>query len=187
MSQYPDLTNKRVVITGGASGIGIARATSPDGAAAFVPITPCRLFDTRPDFQVGARSAPLGANDTHSIKGVGAVGECGLPADAVGLVLNVTAVDATQLTFLTFWPTGAEQPNASSLNPSPDAPPTPNAVSMVLVENGQALSLWYAFSEAPAASDFVGKIWYTWYDPTTCEEVGEGSSSVSEAIPNNNC
>jgi len=70
---------------------------------------------------------------------------------------------------------------------SPIVPPTPNAVSMVLVENGQALSLWYAFSEAPAASDFVGKIWYTWYDPTTCEEVGEGSSSVSEAIPNNNC
>ena len=117
-------------------GYGVTRATAPAGAAAFVPITPCRLFDTRPEFQVGDRATPLGADETHTLAGTGTVGQCALPADAVGLALNVTAVDATLLTYLTIHPAGAGRPNASSLNPSPGAPPTPNAVNVDLGAGG---------------------------------------------------
>ena len=138
-----------VAITLGASGIGIARATSPDGAAAFVPITPCRLFDTRPDFQVGARSAALGPNDSYDVTATGQTGDCDLPAGARGVVLNVTAVAATEPTFLTLWPAGEERPNASSLNPTPGAPPTPNAVTTNLNHNG-------AFSIYNLAGSAVG-------------------------------
>ncbi len=119
-----------VALSLGAGGIGFVSATVTSGErTVFVPITPCRLFDTRPAFQVGQRSVPLGANDTHSVAGVGTVGNCTIPTDAVGLVLNVTAVDATAPTFLAVWPAGQTRPEASSLNPAPGQPPTPNAVT----------------------------------------------------------
>jgi hypothetical protein len=127
-----------VALSLGAGGIGFVGATVTSGErTVFVPITPCRLFDTRPEFRVGQRSAPLGANDTHSVTGVGAVGNCTIPADAVGLVLNVTAVDATAPTFLAVWPSGQARPEASSLNPAPGQPPTPNAVTTDLGAGNQ--------------------------------------------------
>ncbi|MEP4648844.1 MAG: hypothetical protein ABJ314_01560, partial [Ilumatobacter sp.] len=51
-----------------------------------------------------------------------------IPSDAVGLSTNVTALGATELSFLTFWPSGA-RPDSSSLNPAPGEPPTPNGVA----------------------------------------------------------
>jgi len=45
----------------------------------------------------------------------------------VALALNVTAIGATAPTFLTVWP-GGTRPTASSLNPVPGQPPTPNGV-----------------------------------------------------------
>ena len=58
-----------------------------------------------------------------------------LPVDATALVLNVTALGATSQTFLTFWPSG-DRPEAASLNPSPGAPPIPNAVTTQLGDDG---------------------------------------------------
>ena len=52
------------------------------------------LSDTRPDFQVGPRSTPIGAEETYVLSGWGTVGECALPNNTTGLSLNVTAVDA---------------------------------------------------------------------------------------------
>ena len=40
-------------------------------------------------------------------------------------------------TFLTVWASGAPQPEASSLNPVPGAPPTPNAVTTAINTDGQ--------------------------------------------------
>lgn len=96
--------------------------------ATFVSITPCRLLDTRlaPD-RVNVFSA-FGVESTSTIQAVGTNGNCTIPADAVGLSLNVTAIGATAPTFLTVWPDG-NLPKASSLNPAPGQPPTPNAVS----------------------------------------------------------
>lgn len=104
--------------------------------AAFVPITPCRLMDTRanPDFHIGPH-ATFGAGDAKTIQARGANGDCTIPADAVGLSLNVTALDATAPSFLTIWPDGA-RPVASSLNPVPGEPPTPNAVTTNLSGSG---------------------------------------------------
>lgn len=92
----------------------------------FRPITPCRLIDTRPADRVGPETT-LGADDTRTLMAHGSQGRCTIPSDAVGLSLNVTAVGASAPTFLTIWP-GGPRPLASSLNPSPGAPPTPNAV-----------------------------------------------------------
>ena len=52
--------------------------------------------------------------------------------------MNVTAINATVAgTYLTFWPTGASLPDASSLNPAPGQPPTPNAVVTDISTGGQ--------------------------------------------------
>ena len=51
--------------------------SSPDGATSFVPITPCRLLDTRPgSINVGQRATPLGAGETHSEVATGESGSC---------------------------------------------------------------------------------------------------------------
>jgi hypothetical protein len=128
-----------VAVTLGAGGIGLVSATGPAGAVAFVPITPCRLIDTRPaPQQVGTRVGPLGAGEAATLDSYGAVGECTqVPVGATGLSLNVTAVNATEPTFLTIYPNDQPRPTASSLNPVPGAPATPNAVVTDLSAGGR--------------------------------------------------
>jgi hypothetical protein len=90
----------------------------------FTPVTPCRILDTRPDdLRVGVLDT-LGPGTSPTVN---FAGQCGLPADVAGLSLNVTAVNATVDTYITVWATGTK-PLASSLNPAPGQPPTPNAV-----------------------------------------------------------
>ena len=122
-----------VAVALGAGGIAMVDATVTSGArTVFVPITPCRLVDTRPNSTVGPRSAPLGSADTDVVDAHGTNGDCsGIPTGAVGLSLNVTAIGATLPTFLTVWSADDARPEASSLNPSPGQPPTPNAVTTV--------------------------------------------------------
>ncbi|WP_420079950.1 PKD domain-containing protein [Streptomyces sp. JL4002] len=70
----------------------------------FVPSVPQRLADTR----TTGKLAP-GATATVT----------GLPADAIGAALNVTATDTTAPGFLTVYGSGALRPEASSLNTRP--------------------------------------------------------------------
>jgi hypothetical protein len=101
----------------------------------FVAITPCRLADTRPaPNRVGAADS-LSAGEIQTFIAVGENGRCTIPSDAIALSLNVTALGATDLSFLTFWPGGA-RPLAASLNPAPDQPPVPNAVTTDLSAAG---------------------------------------------------
>lgn len=145
-----------VAIALGAGGIGFVNATVTSGErTVFVPITPCRLLDTRPEFQVGPKSSPLGANEVHSVAGVGSVGNCNLPANAVALVLNVTALDATLPTFLAVWPAGVARPEASSLNPAPGQPPMPNAVTTDLGTNNE-FSIFNLQGTVNVLADVVG-------------------------------
>jgi hypothetical protein len=128
-----------LAITFGAGGIGLVTATSPSDARAFVPITPCRVMDTRPaPNTVGPKSSPLGGGEIHTVTAVGNSGNCtSVPVGAAAVSLNVTAVGATLPTFLTVWAADATQPDASNLNPVPGSPPTPNAVTTELNGDGE--------------------------------------------------
>ncbi|HUF98691.1 MAG TPA: hypothetical protein VMM60_11240 [Ilumatobacter sp.] len=128
-----------IAVTLGAGGIGIVSATQPSDAVAFVPITPCRVMDTRAEFNVGPKISPLGSGEVHTVNTTtNDTGNCtDIPTTATGVSLNITATDATLPTFLTVWATGGTQPEASSLNPVPDSPPTPNAVTTGINTNGQ--------------------------------------------------
>ncbi len=55
----------------------------------------------------------LGAGSTVELQ---VTGRGGVPADASAVVLNVTVTGGTGLGFVTVFPCGASQPNASNLN-----------------------------------------------------------------------
>lgn len=145
-----------VAITLGAGGIGLVSATVSSGSrAVFVPITPCRIMDTRPGFVVGPKTSPLGPDEIYTVEAHGTSGQCTLPNDASGLALNVTATDATLATFLAVWGDGA-RPNASSLNPAPGQPPTPNAVTTDLTSGGK----FSIFNKQGSVNVFVDVVGY---------------------------
>lgn len=106
-------------------------AAPGDTDTTFVPITPCRLTDTRPPSQ-----SALGAGETRTFQVHGTNGDCMIPGEATAVSMNVTATDATVGTHWTFWPAEETQPLASSLNPFPGQPPTPNAVTTPLSSGG---------------------------------------------------
>jgi hypothetical protein len=132
-----------VAVTLGAGGIGLVSATNPDNAVTFVPISPCRLADTRPasgDSGLGGRDTPLGAGETFTLNArTDNVGQCGtlIPDEATAISMNATSVNPTAPTFVTIWPAGVTRPLASSLNALPGEPPTPNAVTTQLSATGE--------------------------------------------------
>lgn len=119
-------------------------ASPGDQETNLVPISPCRLADTRPgDDRVGT-AGTLTVQDTTTFQVTGDNGECtGIPEEAVGVSLNVTALRATERTFITIWPAG-DLPKASSLNPDAGQPPVPNAVTTRLSDSGS----FQAYNEA---------------------------------------
>jgi hypothetical protein len=86
----------------------------------FVPLTPCRVVDTRSPSQYPAgNGGQLAARKTRTFKIISS--SCGLPTDgsAVAYSFNLTAVPAGgPLTSVMLWPTGVAMPNASTLNDS---------------------------------------------------------------------
>jgi DNA-binding beta-propeller fold protein YncE len=75
----------------------------------FIPVTPCRLVDTR---QSGG---PIQGGTSRSFT-VPQLGGCDIPSGATMYSLNVTVVPISTLGYLTIWPTGATQPYVSTMN-----------------------------------------------------------------------
>ena len=107
-------------------------AAPGDVDTTFVPVTACRLADTR---QGGS---PIGDGLTRTFAAHGVNGLCTVPSTAVALSMNVTVDSRTAAnSFLTIWRAGVSRPNSSSLNPALGEPPTPNAVITDLSPGGQ--------------------------------------------------
>jgi hypothetical protein len=122
----------------------------------FTPVGPCRAFDTRSGTGLcpGAGTvpkAPLGAGRTLTVK---VAGVAGVPANATAVVLNLTAVDASEPTWVTAWAAGAARPDASNLNVSGSGA-TPNLV-VVPVGAGGAISLYNAAGKVHLLGDISG-------------------------------
>ena len=116
-----------VAVSLGVGGVAVTNAVVSTGErTAFIPISPCRLFDTRPaPAQVGPRSAPLGPHEIYAVQVTGTNGNCTIPSDASAVAMNVTTVGGTAPSYLTLWPSDVAQPLASNLNWVPGSPPTP--------------------------------------------------------------
>ncbi len=87
--------------------------SSAPAALQFVPVTPCRVADTRN--ASGAFGGPaLAAGSTRSFDIPQSA--CNIPSSAVAYSLNVTAVPNGPLGYLSMWPAGETQPTVSTLN-----------------------------------------------------------------------
>jgi uncharacterized repeat protein (TIGR03803 family) len=89
------------------------------GPLQLVPVTPCRLIDTR-------QSGGAIQGGTSRSFTVPELGGCGIPMSAAAYSLNVTAIPHGHLGYLTIWPNGESQPQVSTMN-SPDGRVKANA------------------------------------------------------------
>lgn len=118
-------------------------AAPGDEDSTFVPTAGCRVADTRPaPATVGVRSAPLGAADIFEVTIRGENGNCtgalAIPADAVGVALNVTAVNASATSNIRIYPANlVDVPLLSNLNVAAGSAPTPNKVDVKLSPDGK--------------------------------------------------
>ncbi len=131
--------------TGPCSGVGSCKVTmtqslfvtavfiEPGYGLQFVPVTPCRLVDTR---QTGD---PIQGGTSQSYT-LPQLGGCNIPTSAAAYSLNVTVVPHTTLQYLTIWPTGEAQPYVSTMN-SPDGRIKANA-AIVSAGTSGAVSIY---------------------------------------------
>jgi hypothetical protein len=113
--QTASTTFKVIVSAGGPS---VPPTTSAGG----------RLVDTRSSgVTVDGQFQAGGVRSADSVLEVKVAGRGGVPANATVAVLNVTAVDAAADGYVTVFPCGSQQPNASNLNFAPGEV-VPNAV-----------------------------------------------------------
>ena len=82
------------------------------GAWQFVPVPPCRLVDTRPQYGGGG---PI-QGGTHQDFPISGTPACGIPTSAAAYSLNISVVPEGYLGYLTVWPSGQPQPQVSTLN-----------------------------------------------------------------------
>jgi endosialidase-like protein len=102
------------ILLGLAALLGLTSAAGAAGEAAFLGLTPCRLVDTRGNGFVGAFGPP--ALITGVPRNFPLQGQCGIPATALAVSLNVTATATQGQGFLLLHPQGGVQPLVSTLN-----------------------------------------------------------------------
>jgi uncharacterized repeat protein (TIGR01451 family) len=112
----PSLVTNVVAVSGGGDTL-THTANDPTTilpqALRFVPVTPCRIADTRnPNGPFGGPAIAGGATRDFAVT----ASACGIPANAVSYSLNVTVVPQVPLSFLTVWPSGQAKPTVSTLN-----------------------------------------------------------------------
>jgi len=142
--------------------------TLPTGVR-FSPIVPTRITDTRIGQGWPAR---LGSGETASILTPSSIAN----ADTRGLALNVTGVLPTAPTFLTVWPSGANRPDTSNLNPSVGSV-VPNAVQTGVGVDDR-FNVFNAGGFCDVVVDVVGTFYQ--YPPTTPADAA--NSQVAPAL-----
>jgi Tol biopolymer transport system component len=145
----------------------------------FVGLSPERLLETRAGratidgFEQGAGALAEGETRTVPLAGRGSVP----PSGAVAVALNVTAAGATAATFETVFPSGAQRPTASNLNPVVGGV-TANMV-VVPLGTGGAVDVFNRFGSVDVVIDVLG--YFTAVDlvgPTTSTTVPGGTTTT---------
>ncbi|MBI4882639.1 MAG: hypothetical protein HY826_01135 [Actinobacteria bacterium] len=156
------VTGKRWAAIGAAVAVAIgggalALVSAADGGtpSSFVPITPCRLLDTRSTSPVGPRSTPITAGESLSVQVTGSNGSCVIPSSATAIVINVTAVGPTAASFITLFPADVSLPNASNLNFTAGQSPAPNLVTVSLSAGG-AIKIFNESGNVNVIGDIAG-------------------------------
>jgi hypothetical protein len=123
--------------------------------AGYHPLAPVRALDSRT--ATGGWSAPLVAATPMDLT-LG--GTNGIPPTASAVVLAVTALGGADATYVTAWPTGADQPASSNLNVAPGQN-VANLVTVALGTDGKV-----RFATAAGSTHLLADI-TGWYDDGT--------------------
>jgi DNA-binding beta-propeller fold protein YncE len=99
--------------TGSTSNTITVNVTATAAGLQFIPVTPCRVADTRN--ATGPFGGPILAAATTREFDI-PQSSCGIPSTAVAYSLNVTVVPSSTLNYLSMWPSGLTQPYVSTLN-----------------------------------------------------------------------
>jgi hypothetical protein len=139
--------------------------STPTGLAGsrFHGMTPSRILDTRTGAGQNGSTAPVPQGGTLSLN-VTAPG--GVPANATGVVMNVTATQPTANTFVTVYPGDAAFPLASNIDVSAPGTTVPNLV-IVRVPASGIVKLFNNAGTVHLLADIVG-----WYDLDRSTTVG---------------
>lgn len=118
---------------------------------AYTPLVPARVLDTR--VGVGAPKAKLGPKSTI---GLTVRNRGGVPdrSDIDAVALNMTVTDPDTPSYLTVWPSGATQPNASNLNMVPGQT-VPNLVITKVGSDGK-VNVFNANGSTHVIADVLG-------------------------------
>src|SRR5215469_7854723 len=110
------------------SDVSSSLAATPAGSLVFVAMTPCRIADTRDaGYPAGFGPPSLVGNASRTFAIQSPSSLCPVPSIAAAYSFNITVVPpgttfpgnvnpSGALGYLTIWPTGAPQPNVSTLN-----------------------------------------------------------------------
>ena len=145
-------------------------------ASDFVPISPCRLLDTRSTSPVGPRTTPITAGESLTVQVTGSNGSCVIPASATAIVINVTAVSPSAAGYITLFPADVALPNASNLNFTAGQSPTPNLVTVSLSAGG-AVKIFNAAGTVNVLGDIAG-----YYQPDAGAG-NAGSACTADGFP----
>ncbi len=152
---------------------------SPPGGA-FQSLDPARLLESRiGQSTVDGQYNRIGPRAAGSITQFVVAGRGGVPANASAAVLNVTAIEAHSAGYLTVFPCGLAQPNASSVNFAAGQT-VPNAVITKIGVNGTVCV--FSQSVVDLVVDVngyftVGPV-YTSLNPSRLAETRPGLSTV---------
>lgn len=147
-----------------AFGVQTAMTAAPSAPSQVITIDPARILDTRLPLGVPT-IAPVGPNSsiTVQVTGVG-----GVPLNATGVIVTLTATNATLPTFITATPTGTPRSATSVLNPGVGAA-IANTVTMSLGTGGK-IDLYNLAGNVDLVADVSGYL------------VPQGATVVTESI-----
>lgn len=128
-------------------------------AGRFVPITPYRALDTR---SPGMSKVPADGRVNATVAGVG-----GVPTDARAVAVTVTAADASGAGYITAWPAGQPQPDASISNQNQSGTTVANMAILPVGAGGQ-ISI-YTYGGAHVLVDIAG-----WFTGDSADEATDG-------------
>lgn len=97
---------------------------TPSSGLRFVSLAPCRVMETRPEYNFQGRTGVFGppflqAGETRTLT-LSQSNVCSIPSTAKAYVLNLTLVPRGGVDFVTVWPGGETRPDFWSIR-SPDA------------------------------------------------------------------
>ena len=169
-----------IAVVLGLGSVLTAAAVPAPGESTFVPITPCRLVDTRGATNIGPRATSLGPGEVYSPLVWGANGACNIPSSALGVTMNVTFDAPTANGYLSVYPADQSWPGTSNLNWVAGQAPGPNSVTTRLSSSGR-ISILNSNGRVHVIVDIVGYYQSPSVSPTNSALLVPATAEVGSA------